>query len=566
MALLSFGDVLRTRAQDRPDADAFFFWGEAGSRAHLTYGDLSSAAEAAAATIRQAVPPGGRTVLLYPPGRDYVSALFGCFYAGVTAVPAYPPDPSRLKRTLPRLLATIHDAQPAAILTTQGFADVTRSILVDGGAAPVPIVATDAERGLDPPQPAAVAPDDVAILQYTSGSTAAPRGVMLTHRNLLDNSEFIYRAFGHSRDARGVIWLPPYHDMGLIGGLLQPVYGAFPCTIMSPLTFLRQPVEWLRAITSFHGTTSGGPNFAFDLCARRITPSEIEELDLSSWDVAFNGAERIQSTTLESFAASFAAAGFRPHAFFPCYGLAEGTLMVTAHRKLTGARTLDAAGDATERVVSSGTPNPDHRIAIVDPVAHRELPEREVGEVWVRGPSVAAGYWGRDDDTRETFGARLTDTNEGPFLRTGDLAFLDRGELFVTGRLKDLLIIEGRNYYPDDVELACEEAATGVRRHCGAAFAITHAGREHVVVVYELTRGFAGDLDETVRELRQAVGRRVGVRLDGVVLVEPGGVPKTSSGKVQRSLCRTELLDGGLSVLAEWFSDELSAVREPLPT
>jgi acyl-CoA synthetase (AMP-forming)/AMP-acid ligase II len=514
----SFADILAVRAREQPDATAFVFEGEE----RVTYAELDARARTIAAALADA--RGERVLLVYPPGLEYVAALFGCFYAGAVAVPAYPPDPARLERTLPRLEAIIRDAEPKVVLTI----DVLTQLL--GGET----LATDT---LPPGSwSAPVAPGDVALLQYTSGSTAAPRGVMLTHANLLHNSDFIRRAFGNSERSCGVIWLPPYHDMGLIGGILQPLFVGFPCHLMSPFTMLQRPVNWLRAISEHGGTVSGGPNFAFELCLRRVDEHERAELDLSSWEIAFNGSEPVRAETLDAFTEMFAPCGFRREAFFPCYGLAEGTLMVTGGERLAGPR-LRRHGD--KALVGCGRPDPEHRLVIADP-AGEPVADGDEGEICVSGPSVAAGYW--------------RDGAFGPLLRTGDLGLLADGELYVTGRIKELVIVAGRNHHALDIELACERATPQLRRGCGAAFSYDGTGREHIGVVYEVRDDPALDADAVIRTMREAVTSAIGAGLDAVVLIPPRSIPKTSSGKVQRGVCRTRFADGTLAAVAQWPS------------
>jgi acyl-CoA synthetase (AMP-forming)/AMP-acid ligase II len=565
----SFVEILRRRARRAPDATAFIFEGVDGE-SRLTYAELDRRARGIAAELQGVHADGQHVLLVHPPGLGYVAAVFGCLYAGTVAVPAYPPDPTRLERTLPRLLAVLRDANARAVLTTTDI----RTYLGDRlrGTPEVRAaawLATDSEvdETGDGWRPPALGPDDVALLQYTSGSTASPRGVMLTHANLLSNSEFIRGAFGHSAASRGVSWLPPYHDMGLIGGVLQPVYAGFPCVLMSPLTFLRRPVRWLRAVSDHRATGSGGPNFAFDLCVRRIDAGQRAELDLSSWEVAFNGAEPVAHETIDAFSEAFAGCGFRREAFFPCYGLAEATLMVTGGPRLRspairhvdsaalaerGTAAIATEGCQTKSVVGCGRPDRDDRVVITDPVSYTPLPEGRVGEVWVSGPSVGAGYWKRPQDTEATFGAVLAGTRAGRFLRTGDLGFVLEGELFVTGRIKDLLIVAGANHYPRDLELACEKAAPGVRPGCGAAFTLEGGGRARIAIVYEVAGDRSQDHEATICAIRQAVAAAIGVQVHTVVLTRPRTIPKTSSGKVQRLLCRSMLVDGKLDAVAAW--------------
>jgi acyl-CoA synthetase (AMP-forming)/AMP-acid ligase II len=494
-----FSWILADRAQERPDATAFVFGDET-----ITYGEL----HARAAGIAAGLPRDERVVLLYPPGLDYVAALFGCWYAGAVAVPAYPPldDGGRA-----RLDAILRDAEPAVVLSEPAPAG-------DGGP---------------------VSGGGIALLQYTSGSTQAPRGVVVTHANLLANSAWIERAFGHGPESRGVIWLPPYHDMGLIGGILQPVFAGFPCVLMSPLEFVRRPLSWLRAISDHRATTSGGPNFAYELCVRRIPETARASLDLSSWTVAFNGSERVRTDTLEAFSQTFEECGFARSALHPCYGLAESTLMATGGRR--------PAPVVRSGAVGCGQAAPGHRLVVVEPEDCVPVADGIVGEIWLSGPSVAAGYWRNDAATDAVFGA-YTAGGDGPFLRTGDLGFLDAGELFVTGRIKELIVVAGRNVDPTDVELACERASSAVRPGCGAAIAIEHDGRESIGVVLEVR----GDDDGVLAAVRRAVATATGVQAGAIALLERGTIPKTSSGKVQRLRCAAFLEPGAAGVRTLW--------------
>jgi len=561
-------DLLRWRAVHQPTQQSYTFLldGEA-AEAHLAYAEVDRQARAIGALLQDAGAAGERILLLYPPGLDYVAAFFGCLYAGAVAVPAYPPNPARLERTLPRLQAIVNDAQPLVALTTTPILSMVGLLSsMSPDFQNLRWLATDAlpptlaDEWRDP----AAQPSTLAFLQYTSGSTAAPKGVMLTHANLLHNSALIHRAFAHSTASQGVIWLPPYHDMGLIGGIIQPLYAGFPVTLMSPVDFLQRPLRWLQAISRYRATTSGGPNFAYDLCVRKITPEQRATLDLSSWTVAFNGAEPIRPETLERFAEAFAPCGFRAEAFYPCYGLAEATLIVSGGlaadqpmvRGFAGAaldehhvHAITAASPDARVLVGSGKVLADQQIVIADPAHGRVCAPGTVGEIWVRGPSVAQGYWQRTEQTEQTFHARLNG-GDGSFLRTGDLGFLWEDELFVTGRLKDLIIIRGRNHYPQDIELTVERSHPALRPGCGAAVAVEVAGDERLVIVQEVERQHRNvDLDVVAGAVRQAVAAAHEVHAYAVVLLKPGGIPKTSSGKVQRHACRSGYLAGTLETL-----------------
>ncbi|MES1244348.1 MAG: non-ribosomal peptide synthase/polyketide synthase [Acidobacteriota bacterium] len=532
--------MLQARAAAQPGREAYVFLGDGEAEtSRLTWGELDSRARAVAAALRESVPPGGRALLLYPPGLEFVAAFFGCLYAGVIAVPAYPP---RLNdRSQSRLRSIARDAAPGAALTTSAIA-AAAGVLTER----VPELAgsrwIDTEA-LPPCEDAFPEPDpsSVAFLQYTSGSTAAPKGVMVTHANLVHNERMIGEAFAMDEDSVVVGWLPLYHDMGLIGNVLQPLHAGARCVLMPPVAFLQRPRRWLEAIHRYRGTTSGGPNFAYELCLRKALP---DGLDLSSWRLAFNGAEPVRASTLERFAEAFAPAGFRREAFYPCYGLAEATLFVSGGEPGRGPR-IDPPR------VGSGHAWLDQRIAIADPGTLEEQAPGAEGEIWVAGPSVAAGYWGNPEATERDFQARLADdvSGWGPYLRTGDLGILDGGELFVTGRIKDLIILRGRNHYPQDVELTAERAHPDVHPGGGAAFSTEVAGEERLVLIQEVERRRDQDLDAVAEAVRRAVAEEHEVQPYEVVLVRSGTVPKTSSGKVQRHAARARYLAGDLAVL-----------------
>ncbi|HKV12360.1 MAG TPA: amino acid adenylation domain-containing protein, partial [Thermoanaerobaculia bacterium] len=557
-------DLLRFRAQSQPDRRAYTFLLDGETKeVHVTYGELDLQARAVAARLQALAPRGERALLLYPPGLQYAAAFFGCLYAGITAVPVYPPRPNRPD---PRFLAILSDARARVVLTTSAILPNAERLLPED--APVLWLATDglngdsAARWQDP----GVGPDDLAFLQYTSGSTSSPKGVRVSHGNLLHNEALIGRAFGMTPESVVVGWLPLYHDMGLIGNLLQPLAAGCPCVLMSPVDFLQKPLRWLQAISRYGGTVSGGPNFAYDLCVRRIGPAEKEELDLSRWQVAFNGAEPVRAETLDRFAEAFAPCGFRRAALFPCYGLAEATLFVTGAGRgeapvvsrfvsedLARNRATPAADGRA--LVSSGraVPAPEGQdVAIVHPETLRRGEPGEVGEIWIAGPSVAQGYWSRPEATEATFRAFTAD-GQGPFLRTGDLGFLDGAELYVTGRAKDLIIIRGRNLYPQDVELTVEKSHPALRPGCGAAFSVEVEGEERLVVVQEVRRDARhADPAEAIGAIRRAVAEEHEVQLEAVVLIRTASLPKTSSGKVRRQATRQAFLEGGLAVVAAW--------------
>jgi acyl-CoA synthetase (AMP-forming)/AMP-acid ligase II len=586
-------DLLRCRAVHHPSRLAYIFLkdGEA-DEARLTYGELDRQARAIGAQLQDLGATGERVLLLYPAGLEYIAAFFGCLYAGAIAVPAYPPH---FNRSIERLQAIVTDAQATVALTTTSIlSKVVAWCRQAEHLAALRWIDTHelADSGGEGWREPAVGSDALALLQYTSGSTGTPKGVMLSHGNLLSNLRMIQRAFQHTEQSIGVSWLPLYHDMGLIGSLLQPLHVGFPCILMSPMAFLQRPFRWLQAISRYRATGSGGPNFAYDLCVRKITPAQRAMLDLSSWVNAFSGAEPVRRDTLERFAVTFEPCGFRREAFHPCYGLAEATLIVSGGQKtappvihmvqkaaLEQHRVVTALSGSAEvqTLVGCGSSLLEQRILIVDPVTRIPCQPGQVGEIWVAGPSVAQGYWNRPEETAQTFQAYLEDTGEGPFLRTGDLGYVHHGELFVTGRLKDVIIIRGNNHYPQDIELTVERSHPSLRPGCGAAFSVEVAGEERLVVVQEVERrvqpprqrqperrhmapepGFDPespqplDVDAIIGGIRQAVAEQHGVQAYAVLLLRAGSIPKTSSGKIQRYACRTGFLTGSLDIVGGW--------------
>ena len=570
-------DILRNRAMEQPHQTIYNFLvdGETEEIA-LTYGQLEQKAKAIAAYLQSVCSPQDRVLLLFPAGLDYITAFFGCLYAGVIAIPAYPPRPNR---SLNRIHNILQNAQTNIALTTsETVQSLSCQLEVTPELQDLRWITTDTidnniatywyEPSLDE--------DSIAFLQYTSGSTAEPKGVKIAYRNLLHNLEAIHRCFRHSTQSRGVIWLPPYHDMGLIGGVLQPLFGDFPVTLMSPLMFLQNPLRWLKAISRDRATTSGGPNFAYDMCVRKFKPEQLRGLDLSSWQVAFNGAEPINHETLNSFVETFAPYGFDYSAFYPCYGMAEATLIISGGSN-TAVVTKTVRGKALEQnkieIADDNEPHPhtlvscgrslfDQRIAIANPETLVSCKPGEVGEIWVSGTSIAQGYWRQPQISEATFNAYLKDTQSGPFLRTGDLGFICEGELFFTGRLKDLIVIKGRNHYPQDIEKTVQETTSWIRPSCVASFSIELQGEEKLVVLAEVERTYWSKNRSSsngtaamisVKDLTQSIRREISKNHDlqthSILLLKPGTLPKTSSGKIQRHACRAEFLEGNLKGL-----------------
>ncbi|HZM82448.1 MAG TPA: MupA/Atu3671 family FMN-dependent luciferase-like monooxygenase [Candidatus Limnocylindrales bacterium] len=540
-------ETMRSPAYSFLTADGLACW---------SYSDLDRRARAIAAVLGQRCDAGDRALLLMPPGLDYVAAFFGCLYAGVIAVPAYPPATGKAARGLPRIEAICADARPTVALTVSAMLaqgeqiSATSPVLAKLTWIACDDLAAGTEDGWREHGPS---PDDLAFLQYTSGSTATPKGVMVSHGNLMRNGADIQRFFHLTPDSKAVIWLPPYHDMGLIGGILQPLYTGYPVILMAPNDFIQRPFTWLRAVSEHGATVSGGPSFAYDLCVRRITPEQVAQLDLGSWTVAFNGAEPVRADVLDRFTATFAPAGFARRSFFPCYGLAEGTLIVSGGRPLDEpiVRPADTATPGALPLVGCGQASPDQRLLIVDPHTHEVRPGGQEGEVWVGGPSVAQGYWGREEETEQTFRARLAGSGDGPFLRTGDLGLIEGDQLYITGRIKDLLILRGVNHYPQDLEHTAAEAHQALSPNGGAAFTVPLDGEERLVIAHEVSpRQTDDELHEVIEAIRAAIGERHELSPHAVVLLRTGGLARTSSGKVQRQAVRRAYLAGELAVRA----------------
>ncbi len=591
-------ECLRWRAFEQPEHRIYTYLSDGEIEgAGLTFGALDLQARAIAALLQTCKAKGERALLLYPAGLEFICAFFGCLYAGAVAVPLPPPNMVQPQRTLPRFRTIVSDAQPTLVLTTSAILSRVEGLFTQApGLRTLRWLATDKIAGsaADEWRDPAVHAETLALIQYTSGSTAIPRGVMVSHENLLENSAHISRAFEITSDDLSVTWLPVFHDMGLTNGIVQPIYGGRECVLMPPQSFLQRPVRWLQAISKYKATISGGPNFAYEMCARKITEEQRNALDLSSWNVAYNGAEPVRADSLKRFAAAFASCGFQSRSFYPCYGLAEATLIVSGGLlkdepilRTTQVSALEHNHNGVMQnsdlpvnvrtLVGCGHGMADTEIAIVSPESLTACAPDEVGEIWVAGPSVAQGYWNRPEETETTFCAHLADTGAGPFLRTGDLGFLADGELFVTGRLKDLIIIGGRNLYPQEIEQTVQQSHPAVRPACCAVFSVEIADEERLIVAAEVEPRYASnrhsnngngnrngngngngashanhnghlplDVEAMVRAIRRAVAEEHDVRVHAVLLLRAGSIPKTSSGKLQRSACQAGFLDGTL--------------------
>jgi 8-amino-7-oxononanoate synthase/acyl carrier protein len=570
----SLVDSLRYWTEQQPQEVAYYYTDGEAEEKSLTYEQFDRHARAIAARLVDLGMTGERALLLYPQGLEFITAWFGCLYAGVVAVPAYPP---RRNRNMQRIQAISDDAQAKIALTEHDIIDRTDGLLDEAPhLAELTWLATDRfpdsdGQGWVAPR---IRPDALAMLQYTSGSTGTPKGVMLSHANLMHNVQLICYSFEPSRRSSGLSWLPTYHDMGLVGGVLFTIFYGRPSVVMSPMAFLQKPIRWLRGITKYGASISGGPNFAYELCADKITDDQLAGLDLSSWEVAFNGAEPVRADTLARFTERFGPYGFRREAFLPCYGMAETTLIVTGAyhsqaplvkvydgRLLDEKRVAPATGDAdgARKLVGCGRVLPDEDVRIVDPDARRPLPPDRIGEIWIKSPSVAQGYWQNAAETEATFRARIEGDGDGAYLRSGDLGFVADGELFVTGRLKDLIIVRGVNRYPQDIEFTVERASDKIAPQAVGAFAVDLAGRERLIVVAEVERTRRDDWSDVIDAIRKAVTAQHELPPDAVVLVRFGSIPKTSSGKIQRHACREEFLAGTLQIVDQWRGWEAGA-------
>ncbi|GAB3313332.1 fatty acyl-AMP ligase [Larkinella ripae] len=566
-------ETVRFRAAQTPALPAFVFVKDGETDEDiLTYQHLHTRAKTVAAQLspapeRPAKP--GLFLLVYPQGLDFIEAFLGCLYAGVVAVPIAVPGKNRGSDKIGFL--TQDAGIKTGLTTAKTFELLQKNFGNDAWFRALDWIITDRLPTADVPDFPLPKPDDLALLQYTSGSTSQPKGVMVTHANIMANSAFIRHAFQNDATSVSVCWLPSFHDMGLIDGIIQPLYCGFKAVLLSPVHVVQRPLRWLRAFHRHGGTYGGAPNFIFDFCIDRSTPEERAELDLSRVRHIYNAAEPIRATTMHRFTEAFRASGFSPKSQFTCFGLAESTLAVTMCRvdrqpvlltvdadALTAGRIVErAAGEpGTRELVGSGWPMNDSVLRIVDPETGQVGPDGEIGEIWTKGPSVTNGYWNQPQLTAETFAA-YTSTGEGPFLRTGDAGFFREKEgLFVTGRLKDLIIIRGTNHYPQDIELTVEQSHDALASNAGAAFSVYTEEGEQLVVIHELKR--VALLTAPVQDIAYAILREISLRHAltpvSVVLLRPNGVLKTTSGKVQRSACQRAFLDNSLAEHYRWDS------------
>jgi acyl-CoA synthetase (AMP-forming)/AMP-acid ligase II len=553
-------DLVHERARTQGDDRAFVEVAERGvERAALTFGQLHAQAERIAARLLEKGKSGERALLLYESGIEFPLAYFGCLYAGMIPVPVPPPRRGKLRHSTAKI---VEDCAPRfAFSSAERIAGIAEELGPSVICVTVEELRTAAAGRFERP-----AAGEIAHLQYTSGSTSSPKGIQVTHQNVLRNVEQIARIHGNDRSATHVSWLPLYHDMGLVMNLLETVHLGALCVLLEPLQFIHRPLSWLWAIHDYRAQVGGGPNFLYEHCLARYKPAEAQGLDLRCWKVAINGAEPVRADTLERFAATFGPHGFDALALNPCYGMAEATLLVsggprgkpTQLKEVSKKALLEHRVAAPEneadcfRAVACGQSLQDERIAIANPHTLQAALPGEVGEIWVAGPHVAAGYLNNASATDEVFHARLAPSGEGPFLRTGDLGFLDGERLYITGRRKDVIIIRGANYYPQDIERTVEEAHPALRPHFSAAFGVFHEGEERLVVVLEVDRAHQPTLNihEIAEAIRKAVSQDHSLLVAAICLIPQGSIPKTSSGKIQRSLTRQLFLERKLEALA----------------
>jgi acyl-CoA synthetase (AMP-forming)/AMP-acid ligase II len=575
-------DLLQHRAQRSPDAIAYSFLDgdEYGDR--MTYAQLDSRARSVAMELAESARPGDRVLLLFRSSPAFVESFFGCLYAGLTPVPSYPLEPARLGRTLARLRGMLADASPKIALTTReslalvGNAGGDDALMRGVRWAALEELSVDRANEWRPPD---IDGDALALIQYTSGSVSAPKGVMVSHTNVLENERMLQTAHGYDSTFTVVSWLPIAHDWGLIGTLLLPLYVGVHSVLIGTEAFLQEPVCWLRTISRYPRVMSGAPNFAYELCAAKIPAPERAGLSLAGWERAGVSAEPVRRGTIARFLEAFGPHGFRSEALYVAYGLAEATLSVSSTRKphapralrlskaaFESGRVVEAAPDAAVvELMSCGRVNDGLTAAIVDPTTCARCPPDSIGEIWLAGDSIARGYWSNPSETAAVFGARIAETGEGPFLRTGDLGFIHDGELVVVARLKDLIVIHGRNICPQDVELASAASHPALRRGCATAFSIDRDGEERIAIVQEVRAPGADTAwGPVVEAIRRAVFEQVDALVDTVVLVRPGDVPKTSSGKVRRRSAKTAYLEGRLDAVYPyiWVDARYEKVRE----
>lgn len=566
-------DVVRLRAITSPNKTSCIFLNKEIEEI-MTYADLDQHARAIAVTLQnRGIKSGDRILLLFSPGLPFIRAFFGCLYAGCIAVPIYPPAQEKLLDKAQRIIA---NANPELVLMSAGHHD--KFTVPDHNQIPhfaqkpcLALETVDIQQSAN--WQASTNASDIAFLQYTSGSTMHPKGVMVTHHNLLDNLDKLYASFHMNDDTVLFSWLPPHHDMGLIGCILTPIYGGIPVIMSSPFSFLQNPLSWLKSITKYRATISGGPNFAYDYCVKRIKEEKKQGLDLSSWLIASNGAEPVRAETMEHFYHAFKDYGFRKEAFYPCYGLAEATLLVTGGIPGTSYRSLTLAKEQYQdhRVRFATENSPDSHslvscgrmiqtVVIVDPDALTPCDTDQIGEIWVQSDSVTQGYWKLKEETAHAFHGQIQgDASEANYLRTGDLGFIHEGELFVTGRIKDLIILYGKNHYPQDIEYSILHSPLSALLGKCAAFVTQEQNEYQLTLMCEVKNRFMEEAtqDELFNELFELVYKIHQLEINTIVFIPLKAMPHTTSGKIRRNFCRQHLLDNTLPIVASWHLNKM---------
>lgn len=577
----TLAEILQMRAIETPDETAYIFLRDGeDDEERITYAELDKAAVLISHRLLEMNMKGERALMLFPPGLEFVKALFGCFYAGVIAVPAYPP---RKNRSLERIKILVVDSGSRLVISIADISQATERSFSDLEELQTMqwLVTDDLKTDLHPgTRPLPPLPDDIALLQYTSGSTGTPKGVMVTQRNIVRNADFIRQSFSLSRKSVSITWLPNFHDMGLIDGVCDPVYVGYPGILIPPVTFIQRPFRWLKAITKYKGTHSGAPNFAFDHCVDGISEEEKQQLDLSSLRTLYCGAEPIRKSTFDRFLTTFDNHGFKANMLYPCYGMAETTLIISGPPALRGYVSLSVSGSALEQntiiplpeteadarfIVGVGFPWIDTKVSIVNPETLLLCKDDEVGEIWVNGSIVTAGYWDKPEITETSYSAQIQNEPGLKYLRTGDLGFFHQGELYITGRLKDMIIIRGSNYYPQDIEFVAEASHTALRANASAAFSVEVNTEEKLVIVVEVERTAIKDLnvEEVCDAIRQQISEEFELEVYGIQLIRTASILKTSSGKIQRKACKEGFLDKSLQVLGESILEQSETTNQP---
>lgn len=562
-------ELLQKHAEATPDKVVYIFLEDGiNEKDSITYAGMVQKSKAIAATLLRNGKKGDRVLLLFPTGIDFITAFYACFFAGMTAVPTYPPKRNKANE---RFRSIVEDSNPSFIISTSDIRDNLNKYDMLAGLPKIQeiLIYNDipVERAQEWDDPCIQA-DDIALLQYTSGSTGTPNGVMVSHGNLINNSEFINQSFGFDDQSVGVNWLPNFHDMGLIGCLIQAAYIRGSNVIIPPLAFLKNPTNWFKAITKYHATTGGGPNFAFDYCLEKVAEDELSEIDLSSLRTMYCGAEPIQEKTLVRFSQKFSNVNFKASQFFPVYGMAEVVLIATGGdyqseptyfsidtRSLEENKVVPApSGKGSRKLTACGYPWLGMSTVIVNPETRIPAPVGNVGEIWVKGPSVAHGYWNDPESTKKTFKAFIADTKDGPWLRTGDLGFIHEGQLFISGRKKDLIIIRGSNFFPNDIEQSVENCHQALRQNAGTAFSVDIEGQERLILLAEVERTHMRELaeEEVFEAIRNSVFEEHGIQPHAITLIRTGSAIKTSSGKIRRFAMKKAWQGKDLNVVASW--------------